>query len=141
MKFAVTGAIAAALFAVGAQAEDPMVMDQPVTISGIETVCTGISESKLDPRWHAYPVRVEFSNKAAQYVVGAHVVLAKADGTALSQFDCPASWVLFKLAPGKYKVTASIGSGPGDTADADFSPPAKGQKRVVLRFTGAEADQ
>lgn len=141
MKFAMTGAVAAALFAVAAQADSPIAMDRPVTISGIETVCTGIADSKDDPRWKAYPIRVEFSNKAAQYIAGAHVALAKADGTELVQFDCPASWVLFKLAPGQYKVTAVIGPEAGGTASASFSPPAKGQKRVVLRFSGPSANQ
>ncbi len=141
MRFVMTGAVAAALFAVAAQADGPMTMDQPVTISGIETVCTGVADSKDDPRWSAYPIRVEFSNKAAQYLAGAHVTLAKADGAVLSQFDCPGSWVLFKLAPGRYKVTAVIGPEPGGTASASFAPPAKGQKRVVLRFSGLAANQ
>ena len=135
----ITGATAAALFAVAAQADNSITMDQPVTVSGIEAVCTGIGDAKTDPRWSAYPIRVEFANKAGQSVAGAHVTLAKADGAALAQFDCGANWVLFKLAPGKYKVTATISEETGGTVSASFAPPAKGQKRVSLRFTAASA--
>jgi len=117
-----------------AQARDEMPMDQPVTISGIETVCTGIGSAQDDPRWKAYPVRLEFSNKAHEYLTDADVVLAKADGTQLSSFFCPAAWVLFKLPAGPYKVTATV---ENSTASAAFSAPAKGQKRVIVFFGGA----
>src|SRR5271169_5997369 len=80
---------------------DPMPMDNPVTVNGIETVCTGIADSKDDPRWKSYPVRIEFSNGGAQYLAGAHVTLAQ-NGRELTNLDCPASWVLFRLLPGDY---------------------------------------
>src|SRR5215469_15324596 len=86
---------------------DPMPMDNPVTLNGIETVCTGIADSKDDPRWKAYPIRIEFSNGGAQYLAGAHVSLDEG-GRMLTSLDCPASWVLFKLEPGTYTVTASM---------------------------------
>jgi len=139
MKIALTGAAAAALLTVAAQA-DGLAMDNPVMVSGIETVCTGIADSKDDPRWAAYPVRIEFSNAKGQSITDVHLVLAKADGTALATLDCGANWVLFKLAPGKYKVTGTAAPDAGGTVSADFAPPAKGQKRVSLRFTSASVE-
>ena len=139
MRFVTTGAMAGALFAVAAQAEGPLALDNPVMVSGIETVCTGIAQTRDDPRWTAYPVRIELSNTEAQLVADAHVVLAKPNGAKLAEFDCPASLVLFKLSPGRYKVTATISPTPRGTASATFNAPSKGQKRVELVFTGNSA--
>jgi hypothetical protein len=119
---------------------DSMPMDNPVTINGIDTVCTGIADSKDDPRWKAYPVRVEFSNGGAQYLAGAHVTLDK-DGKTLTSLDCPAAWVLFKLDPGNYSVTGSILGSSAKPRTVKFSPPAKGQRRVELQFPDFKANQ
>jgi hypothetical protein len=124
------------LLAGPALAQNSIPMDQPMTVSGVDTVCTGIgADAEHDPRWAAYPIRIEFSNGAAQYLSGAHVELATADGKPLAALDCDGPWVLFKLAPGRYKVTATLIDQPGGgTSSAVFSPPASGQKRVVLGF-------
>ncbi len=142
MKFVY--AAAAAILAGGtagwlwpATAQEHMPMDTPVAAGGIETVCTGIGDTaQHDPRWLSYPIRIEFSNKGAQYLSGAHVDLSTASGKPLASVDCDGSWVLFQLKPGAYKVTATLMSQPGGgTASATFSPPASGQKRVVLDFS------
>jgi hypothetical protein len=125
------GAVAGFLWPASA---DPLPMDTPVNADGVESVCTGIGSDQDDPRWKAYPVRVEFSNGGAQYLAGAHVVLSSG-GKTMTAFDCAGAWVLFKLAPGTYKVTASLlYNQGGGTRSAAFSPPASGQKRVVLQF-------
>jgi hypothetical protein len=120
-----------------ARADASMPMDTPTSINGIDTVCTGIGdEAQHDPRWLAYPVRIEFSNGAAQYVSGAHVELSSAGGKSLASVDCDGAWVLFKLAPGSYSVTATLtGAQGGGARSAHFSPPPTGQKRVVLDFS------
>jgi hypothetical protein len=113
---------------------DPMPMDTPVDMNGIQTVCTGVGSAEDNPEWKAYPIRVEFSNGGAQYLAGAHITLAQG-GKTLADFDCSGSWVLFRLPGGSYKVTATLhdqaGTGP---RSATFSPPAQGQKRVVIQF-------
>jgi len=118
-----------------AQAQSYVTMDNPITINGVDTVCTGVGdEAQHDPRWAAYPIRVEFSNGGAQYLSGAHVTLSQG-GKTLAALDCAGSWVLFKLAPGSYHVEASLLNNQGGGArSAEFSPPAHGQKRVVLQF-------
>jgi hypothetical protein len=119
-----------------AEADVPMPMDNPISVDGVDTVCTGIGdEAQHDARWLAYPIRVEFSNGGAQYLSGAHVVLSAVGGKTLAAVDCDGPWVLFKVGPGNYKVTATLTSQPGgEPRSATFSPPAKGQKRVVLQF-------
>jgi hypothetical protein len=117
---------------------DPLPMDQEITVNGIQTACTGIGDSaQTDPRWKAFPIRVEFSNGGAQYLSGAHVVLSSG-GKTLTAFDCSGAWVLFRVKPGAYKVEATITDQPGaGTKSATFSPPATGQKRVVIQFPTA----
>jgi hypothetical protein len=124
------------LTALPALAQGTIAMDQPVTVGSIDTVCTGIGDdAQHDPRWRAYPVRIEFSNGGAQYLSGAHVELSTASGKSLAALDCAGPWVLFKLTAGHYKVSATLtGQQGGGTSSATFAPPAKGQKRVVLGF-------
>jgi hypothetical protein len=119
---------------------DPMPMDNPVTLNGIETVCTGIADSKDDPRWKTYPVRIEFSNGGNQYLAGAHVELSQGS-KQLTSLDCSASWVLFRLSPGNYSVTATLSGSNAKPRTAKFSPPKTGQKRIVLRFPDFQANQ
>ena len=89
-----------------AQADVPMPMDNPISIDGVQTVCTGIGdEAQHDPRWLAFPLRVEFSNGGAQYLSGAHVVLSSVGGKTMAALDCEGPWVLFQVGPGTYKIT------------------------------------
>ena len=117
---------------------DPLPMDSPVTMGSIETVCTGVGSGKDDPRWASYPVKVEFSNGGAQFLSGAHVKLAGADGKTMAELDCSGPWVLFKLPRGKYNVSATIDN---VTHIASFSPPDRGQKRVEIQFPNMKANQ
>lgn len=119
-----------------AQADSYVPMDNPISINGVQTVCTGIGdEAQHDPRWLAYPIRVEFSNGGAQYLSGAHVVLSSAGGKTLAALDCAGAWVLFRVPPGTYKIDATLlNNQGGGTRSATVSPPASGQKRVVLSF-------
>jgi hypothetical protein len=114
-----------------------MPMDRPVSVNGTEAVCTGVGDrAEQDPRWLAYPVRIEFSNKGAQYLSGAHVDLATGSGHTIASVDCDGAWVLFRVPPGIYKVSASLLSQPGGgMARATFAAPASGQKRIVLDFS------
>jgi len=113
-------------------------MDQPVSLNGIETVCTGIGDEAMhDPRWAAYPIRVEFSNGGAQYLAGPHFVLKDTEGKVLTSLDCSGPWILLQLPPGKDYIAA--GSFSDDPQDGErtgrFTVPSNGkQKRVVLAF-------
>ena len=82
---------------------DPMAMDQPVQMNGLETVCTGVGETKDDPKWLAYPVRIEFSNGGAQYLSGATVRISHGSNP-VATLDCPGAWVLLRGAPGAYRA-------------------------------------
>jgi len=122
---------------------DPMPMDTPITSNGIETVCTGIGdEAQSDPRWKTYPVRIEFSNGSAQYLSGVHLTLSDSAGKTLTSFDCPGAWVLLRLSPGQYRVSASLLYQPGAAPrSATIVPPASGQQRFVLQFSSVSGNQ
>ena len=141
MIFAASGLAALAL--AGAARADQMPMDTPVTMNGVETVCTGIGdEAQADPRWKAYPARIEFSNGGAQYLSGVHLSLASAGGKTITTLDCAGAWVLFRLPPGNYKITANLlGQQGAAPRSITISPPASGQKRFVIQFPGVNANQ
>jgi hypothetical protein len=83
------------------------VLDIPLKKGGIQAVCTGIGSAQQDSRWATYPIRVVFSNRASQYIVGEHVVLSKA-GKKEMVLDCGAPWILFKLPEGTYSLNATL---------------------------------
>jgi hypothetical protein len=123
-----------------AMPQQHMPMDTPVPIGGVQAVCTGVGQgAENDPRWLTFPVRLEFSNKAAQYLSGVHVDLASASGKPLGSLDCDGPWVLLGVSQGTYRVTATLLSQPGGgIASATFTTPSSGQKRVGLQFPLAQ---
>src|SRR5262249_12150530 len=72
------------------------VQDQPTTINGVETVCTGVGSGKDDPRWSAYPVKIVIANTAGENVAAMQIALT-ANGKPVVQTTCDAPWILLKL--------------------------------------------
>jgi hypothetical protein len=119
---------------------EPMAMDKPVQMNGLETVCTGIGETKDDPQWQSYPIRIEFSNGGAQYLSGATVKISHGADTVVS-LDCPGAWVLLKGAPGNYRIDATIDNSSAKPVNAAFKMGSGAQKRIVLRFPDFQPNQ
>jgi hypothetical protein len=118
----------------------PLPMDRPIHIDGLETVCTGIGESKDDPHWRKYPIRIEFSNGGAQYLSGATVRLSRGRKT-VARFDCPGAWVLLRGPSGVYRVDATIDDSQAKPVSAPFVMGTGKQKRAVLRFPDFQPNQ
>ncbi|HVZ69702.1 MAG TPA: hypothetical protein VG891_09575 [Rhizomicrobium sp.] len=116
--------------------------DKPVTIGSLVVLCTGTGSSKDTVDWQSYPVRVEFSNAAAQFLSGMNVKLSDGSNT-VAQFTCWAPWVLFKApSGGNYKLTASLaGRADSPVKSATFAIPSSGQKRVVIAFPEIQANE
>lgn len=105
----------------------------PTDVNGIETVCTGIdSDTRADPRWAAYPLRLEFTAGGRAYVAYEQVTITGAKGAPVLAVRCPGAWVLAKLPSGKYSVSATVESGV--TKHASVTVPRTGQARLVIRF-------
>jgi hypothetical protein len=116
-----------------ADAESPVVLpfDTPTMVDGVEAVCTGIGQdSRADPRWNAYPLKVVLAGEGGQFLGAADVNVA-AQGETRMDVRCGGPWVLFKLEPGRYAITAKIN---GNTAKSIANVSSAGQGRIILRF-------
>jgi hypothetical protein len=123
----------ASLFAVAPVLAAPVSLppDTPTPANGIVSVCTGIgSDARLNPAWNAYPLKVAVAGKDGQYL-GDVVVTIGQGGKELLSVDCTGPWLLFKLAPGAYRVGAESG---GVKLQSSAHVAAKGQAHVMLRF-------
>ena len=111
------------------------VQDQPVSIGGVESVCTGVGSAKDNPAWAAYPVKLVFANQAGEDLAQVHVTLTQG-GKAVMDTDCDAPWLLVKAPAGNYGVAASIpGQTGGRNATGQFTTAASGaQKTITLTF-------
>ena len=134
--FATAAVLALALPAVAG----PMDMDKPVTMGPLTLACTGVGSAKDDPQWQAWPIRIVFSNGAAQFLSGAHVVIAQG-GQTVADVDCAAPWVLVKGPAGNYHVTATMDQAGVKPASASFSIGGGGQKRVELQFPALKPNE
>jgi len=107
--------------------------DSEMTIAGVGLACTGIGGTKDDPKWLAYPLRIEFANRAREYLIDATVTLTDNKGAKLFTVTCPGAWLLLKLpSPAPYRVDALIKGQAAPTTTV--RSPAKGQTRVILVF-------
>jgi hypothetical protein len=109
------------------------VQDQPVTIGGIESVCTGVGSAKDNPAWSGYPVKLVFANSAGEDLAAVHVAISQG-GKTLMETDCDAPWLLLKAPAGNYGVTGAINGAPGRSATAKFSGGGGAQKTITLTF-------
>lgn len=114
--------------------EAQAVQDTPVTINGVEAVCTGVGSAKDDPRWSAYPVKVVLATMDGANLANAHVTLTNGR-QEVAGLDCDAPWILFKAPPGAYTVTATLIGGSGRSSSAKFGTTGSGrQKEVTIMF-------
>jgi hypothetical protein len=109
------------------------VQDQPVTVGGVETVCTGVGSAKDNPAWSGYPVKLVFANPKGEDLAQEHIAVTQG-GKPVVETDCDAPWVLMKLPAGEYSVAASIGA---RTGNANFSTSGSGQKTVTITMPPA----
>jgi len=110
------------------------VQDTPVTINGIEAVCTGVGSAKDDPRWSAYPVKIVLATTGGANLANAHVTLNRG-GQEVAGLDCDAPWILFKAPRGSYTATAALIGGSGRSSSSSFSTTGAGpQKEITITF-------
>jgi hypothetical protein len=116
---------------VPASAQDRLPYDRPTPVSGIEVVCTGIGSSvRADPRWETYPLKVEVAGADGQFLGNVSVAIEQDDQT-LVRVSCGGPWVLARLGPGAYTITASFEE---QSTSSTVNVPLEGQGRLILRF-------
>jgi hypothetical protein len=109
-------------------------IDGEASVNGVAVGCTGVGESKLDPKWLAYPVRVEFSDASNAYLANEVLTVSSAGGGELLSVFCEGPWILLKLAPGTYRIEGRVQGTDAKIETATVRPPSHGQMRVVLKF-------
>lgn len=103
---------------------------QAMDINGVQTVCTGVtSDTRMNPEWRNYSLRLEFAGQAGQYL-GDETVNVSGHGGTWSM-HCAGPWVLMMLPPGTYHVAADV----ADAGHKDITVHVPG--RVVVRFPNA----
>ncbi|MFO1462578.1 MAG: hypothetical protein U1F66_02290 [bacterium] len=90
-------------FSVDAQ----VAQDQELTYKDLKFACTGVAESKEDPRWSKYSTKLMFTTGGRAYVSYIQLSVKDASGNLVFETDCDAPWILVDLKPGKYSVTAT----------------------------------
>ena len=124
----------AGFIAMPAAAQDRVPFDRPTPVNGIEVVYTGIgSGARDDPRWQTYPFKVEVAGADSQ-LLGNVAVAFEREGQTLVHVACGGPWVLARLSPGVYTITATY---EGLSTSSPVNVPMEGQGRVILRFPEA----
>lgn len=106
--------------------------DQELSFQGIKYACTGVAESKEDPRWTQYPVKLMFTTGGRAYVSFVQVKIEDPQGKVVLEVECDSPWLMADLKPGSYTVKV--------TADKKYPKSAKlqvaGGKQVeqAIRF-------
>ena len=104
-----------------------------MTISGVETVCTGTTtDVRADPQWRAYPFHLEVAGRDGQYL-GDERVTVTGNGHSVS-VQCSGPWVLMKLPAGSYKVSLDV----PDAGHKDVTMQVPGQTVVHFGDAGGE---
>jgi hypothetical protein len=132
-------ATAAAMAAAGvAQAQPtPVPLDDTVNVGGVDVACTGIGQTKNDPKWLAFPVRVEFARANGDYLANETLTVSQGGGAPMLTVACEGPWVLLKLPAGEYRLEGRS-SEPGTQPVVQTArAPAQGQARVVMTFPAA----
>lgn len=106
--------------------------DEEKTYQGISYACTGVGESKEDPKWNSYPLKLMFTAGTRAYVSEVDVTIRDSAGSTVLQVNCDAPWLLARLKPGTYSVNAKADG--GSTKSASVSVPASGQNSLAIRF-------
>jgi hypothetical protein len=115
------------------------VQDQPMSLGGVESVCTGVGSAKDNPAWSGYPIKLTFSNLAGENEANEHIAITQG-GKKVMDTDCDAPWLLIKAPAGRYDVTAMLEG--GSTAHASFSTSGAGaQQAINLAFPGTKASK
>lgn len=138
-KLIIAGAIASTVAAAGVVNAAPITvpLNREMVLNSVQVGCTGVGQSRLQPRWTKYPVRIEFAGVSGDYLANVVAVVTRVDGAAMFEVGCEGPWLLFELPPGRYKVEGRVMGSNAQPQTATFTSPATGQARVVLHFPGA----
>jgi hypothetical protein len=112
-----------------------LALDSETTVAGVGVACTGIGQTRLDPKWQAWPIRVEVSNQKRELLTDVVVAIEDAKGRALATVSCEGPWLLLRPSAEARTVSGWLPGQPGVRKSAAIGPVGKSQRTVELQFT------
>ena len=108
--------------------------DPILEANGIKYACAGVGKaSRSDPRWPAFPVRLEFAAANGDFLGDPDVTITDGTGKLVFQAKCNGPWVLIELPAGSYNVHATGQKGQY-AKDFDLAVKGGGQTKKTIRL-------
>ena len=101
--------------------------------SGLQYVCTGIAESKFDPQWEAFPLKLVVATVEGDYLGDFTATIADSGGSAVFDAHCLSPWMLVNLPAGNYTATVTTRGTYQKTVNVEVG---SGQNEVTVHFEG-----
>jgi len=98
---------------------------------GITYMCSGIGESKDDPRVSSFPMKIVFATNSSALYSDVTVRVSDSSGKQVFENFCDGAWLLLKVDPGKYHVTATDKKGQSRSCDMNIG---SSQTQCTLRW-------
>jgi hypothetical protein len=107
--------------------------DTVQTWQGHPYACTGIAESKYDPRWDAFPLKFVVATVEGDYLGDFTVTITDGSGATVMDAHCLAPWLLVDLPAGNYTARVVARGTFEKTLDVAVG---SGQKELTVHFEG-----
>jgi hypothetical protein len=131
---ATAATLGAPLFAHSQGAPVTIPLDGEQVVGDVSVGCTGVGQEKDNPRWKAYPIRVEAANPGGDLLANMAVSLSGKDGAVLATVKCEGPWIMLRPSPGTYRLEGWLPRQGLAHQIASITAPASGQKIVTLVF-------
>ena len=113
-------------------------LNEETTIGGIGVACTGVGQSRDQPQWRTYPVKLVFADPKGLLLADVTVTVTDAKGAQGLQMRCEGPWVLLKLPAGEsFRVQAQLTQSGTAPRTNTVRAPSHGQATVVFTFPDA----
>jgi hypothetical protein len=128
-------ALALATTAAAQPAPVAVPLDAEVTLNGVGFACTGVGQTRHDPKWLTWPLRVEFSNQRRDLLTDGAVAVVDGAGHDLAAVTCEAPWILVRPSPAARSVAGWLPGQGGKRHSAAIGKVGGAQRTIELTFT------
>jgi hypothetical protein len=133
-SLAAAAALAGPLAALAQVAPVAIPLNAEQTVGDVGVGCTGVGQEKDNPRWKAYPIRVEAANPNADLLANMEIILSGKGGAELARVTCAGPWIMLRPPPGTYTLEGWLPGAGAKHQVVSVTAPASGQKIVTLIF-------
>lgn len=124
----------------GEAASGSLPIDQVTDVQGTQVACSGIGKGdETNPQFAGLPTRFMVVGGYGQWLGHETLQIASKNGGQNISVKCSGPWVLMKLDPGRYSVTASVPD--AGTKTVSITVPASGRSETTIRFPNAMQGQ